>query len=168
LPQALEQIMVLDDAVQQAVARYRTMEHCVVIGRGYNYATAFEIALKIKELTYVLAQPYSSADFLHGPIAVVTEGFPAIVIAPQGRTYEDVRRLIHSLQEKAAEMTIISDQDEVLSYAKTPLRLPVTVEEWLSPIACVVPGQLVACRLAQTKGYDPDHPRGLLKVTQTF
>jgi len=168
LPQALEQIMILDDEIQEGVARYRYMEHCVVIGRGYNYSTAFEIALKIKELTYVLAQPYSSADFLHGPIALVAEGFPAIIVAPQGRTYDDLLRLIHSLQEKAAEMMVISDRDEALASAKTPLRLPVCVEEWLSPVACLVPGQLVACHLARTKGYHPDRPRGLRKVTRTF
>ena len=60
------------------------MRACVVIGRGFNYATAFEMALKIKELTYVMAEPYSSADFLHGPVALIEDAFPTIVIAPSG------------------------------------------------------------------------------------
>jgi len=167
LPEAVEQTLALEDRVQQGVARYRYMEHCVVIGRGYNYATAFEIALKLKELTYVLAEPYSSADFLHGPIALVEGGFPVIVVAPRGRTYDDVYRLARDLHRKEAEMVIISDREEALGLATTPLPLPVSVEEWLSPIVCVLPGQLFAYHLTLVKGYDPDHPRGLRKVTRT-
>lgn len=168
LPEAVQQTLSLDADVRQGIVRYRYMEQCVLIGRGYNYATAFEIALKVKELAYVLAEPYSSADFLHGPIAVVEQGFPAIVVAPQGRTYTDVRRLIHDLHQKAAELVVISDQEDALGLATTPLRLPVSVEEWLSPIVCIVPGQLLAYHLTLCKGYHPDHPRGLRKVTLTL
>jgi glucosamine--fructose-6-phosphate aminotransferase (isomerizing) len=165
LPQAVEQTLALEEHIQRGVERYRYMEHCVVIGRGYNYATAFEIALKLKELTYVLAEPYSSADFLHGPIAIVEEGFPVIVVAPRGRTYDDVCRLARDLRGKAAELVVISDQEEASALATTPLPLPVSVEEWLSPVLCVLPGQLFAYHLTLAKGYDPDHPRGLRKVT---
>ena len=70
--------------------RYRYMEHCVVLGRGFNYSTAFEVALKIKELTRVITAPYSSADFKHGPIATVIQGFPIIVIAPSGKMFDHI------------------------------------------------------------------------------
>ncbi len=70
--------------IARAAERYRYLRVCVVIGRGYNYATAFELALKIKELNYVIAEPYSSADFLHGPVAVIEEAFPTIIVAPSG------------------------------------------------------------------------------------
>ena len=165
LPEAVERTLALEERVQRSVERYRYMEHCVIIGRGYNYATAFEIALKLKELTYVLAEPYSSADFLHGPIAVVEEGFPVIVIAPKGGAYGHVLQLARDLHRKAAELIVISDQEEALALATTPFPLPVSVEEWLSPIPCVLPGQLLAHYLTLAKGYDPDHPRGLRKIT---
>jgi len=167
LPEAVEQTLALEDRIREDVARYRYMEQCVVIGRGYNYATAFEIALKLKELTYVLAEPYSSADFLHGPIALVEGGFPVIIVAPRGCTYDDVYRLARDLHRKDAELVIISEREEALALATTPLPLPVSVEEWLSPVVCIVPGQLFAYHLTLVKGYDPDHPRGLRKVTRT-
>ena len=168
LPSALEETLGLEEVVERSAERYRYADKCVVLGRGYNYATAFEIALKLKELTYILAEPYSPADFAHGPIAVVEEGFPVILVAPTGQVYDDIYQLGETLREKGAELVVISDRDEVLALAKTPLRLPVAVEEWLSPITCVVPGQLLAHYLALAKGYDPDRPRGLRKVTLTI
>jgi len=167
LPTAVERTLALEKRVQRAVERYRYMESCVVIGRGYNYATAYEIALKLKELTYIMAEPYSPADFLHGPIAMVEEGFPAIVVAPDGTIFENVRTFTEELQGRGAELVVVSDRAEVLSLATTPLPLPVSVPEWLSPITSVVPGQLFALYLTLAKGYDPDHPRGLKKVTRT-
>jgi len=167
LPEAVASTLTLEDIVQEGVERYRFMAHCAVIGRGYNYATAFEIALKLKELAYVVAQPYSSADFLHGPIALVAEGFPVLVIAPRGGTYPHVHQLAHDLQASGAELIAISDAEEVLALAKRPLALPAAVPEWLSPVVCVVPGQLFACYLTLARGYDLDRPRGLHKVTVT-
>ena len=75
----------MDAKIAQAVQRYRYMEQSVVLGRGYNYASAFEWALKLKELTYISAEPYSSADFKHGPVATVESGFPVLAIAPKGK-----------------------------------------------------------------------------------
>lgn len=167
LPTAVEKTLALEGRVQRAVERYRYMESCVVIGRGYNYATAYEVALKLKELTYILAEPYSPADFLHGPIAMIEEGFPAIVVAPDGAIFENLRSFTEELQERGAELVVVSDRGEALSLATTPLPLPVSVPEWLSPITSVVPGQLFSLYLTLAKGYDPDHPRGLKKVTKT-
>lgn len=167
LPEVVKRTLALEEAVSAAAERYRYMETCIVIGRGYNYATAFEIALKLKELTYVVAEPYSPADFMHGPIAIVEHGFPAIVVAPSGQVFDNVYNLAEALHRREAELVVISDHDKALALAKTPLRLSVPVEEWLSPIICVVPGQLFAYHLTLAKGYDPDHPRGLHKVTVT-
>jgi len=95
------------------------------------------------------------------------EGFPVILVAPSGQVYDNMHQLGETLRERGAELVVISDRDEVLALAKTPLRLPVAVEEWLSPITSVIPGQLLAYYLALAKGYAPDHPRGLRKVTLT-
>jgi len=161
--QALDQDMLYTGAAE----RYRYMESCVVIGRGYNYATAFELALKIKELTYVLADPYSSADFRHGPVAVVERGFPVIAIVPEGEIAVELLDFLHQLQGREAELIVISSLPEALALAKTRLPLPVGIPEWLSPLVAIVPGQAFALGLTLVKGYDPEHPRGLRKVTLT-
>jgi glucosamine--fructose-6-phosphate aminotransferase (isomerizing) len=138
-----------------------------VLGRGYNYATAFEIALKLKELNYLIAESYSSADFMHGPIAVVGSGFPALVVAPSGTMFGTMHRFSVELKSRGAELLVISDRQSLLEEAVTPLPLPAQVPEWLSPIVAVVPGQLFALYLTLAKGHDPDHPEGLQKVTIT-
>ncbi len=167
VPEMVQQALDLCTTIEQATERYRYMESCVVIGRGYNYATAFEIALKIKELTYVLADPYSSADFQHGPVAVVEHGFPVIAIIPEGEIAGELLDFLRQLREREAELVVISPLDEALALAHTPLPLPAGMPEWLSPLVAVAPGQLFALGLTLAKGFDPEHPRGLRKVTLT-
>jgi len=167
IPSAVELVLGQEALVARGVERYRYMETCVVLGRGYNYATAFEIALKLKELNYLLAEAYSSADFMHGPIAVVGSGFPALVVAPSGKMFSTMRAFSLELKSRGADLLIISDECALLDEAVTPLPLPKDIPEWLSPIVAVVPGQLFALHLTLTKGNDPDQPKGLQKVTIT-
>jgi glucosamine--fructose-6-phosphate aminotransferase (isomerizing) len=167
LPEAVDQTLTLDEATRAAATRWRFADRCVVIGGGYNYATAYEIALKLKELTYMVAEPFSPADFLHGPVAMVERDFPALVVAPSGATLANVRTLAHELRGAGAELLVISDDSNALQLAQTRLSLPQGVPEWLSPLTAVVAGQLFALHLTQAKGLEPDHPRGLQKVTRT-
>jgi glucosamine--fructose-6-phosphate aminotransferase (isomerizing) len=167
VPAAVAAALRAAEGVGALAERYRYAERLAVIGRGFNYATAFELALKLKELAYVTAEPASSADFRHGPIAVIQEGFPALLVAPRGRTTRDMLALAGELAARRAETLIISDHPGLLRRAHTPLRLPVGVAEWLSPIPAVVPGQLFARHLAGAKGCPVDRPRGLRKETIT-
>jgi len=167
VPEAVEKALALEKAIAQRAERYRFMTSCAVVGRGFNYATAFEVALKVKELTYVSAQPYSSADFMHGPVAIVGRDYPVIAIAPSGRVYDDLAALVAELKRREAELVIISDREDLARQAQVPLILPAALPEWLSPITAVIPGQLLAYHLALTKGLDPEQPRGLRKVTET-
>jgi glucosamine--fructose-6-phosphate aminotransferase (isomerizing) len=140
----------------------------VVLGRGFNYATAFEWALKMKELTYVIAEPYSSADFQHGPIAMVEGGFPVLAVAPNGKVRESMQAMLTRLRkEKDAELVVISDHSEVLSLAQSPIPLPPQIPEWLTPLVSILPAQLFACHLTEVKGYDTEKPRSITKVTET-
>ncbi len=167
IPEIVAATLTMEPEIGQIAQRYRYMRDCVVIGRGYNYATAFELALKLKELTYTIAEPYSSADFLHGPLALIEHGFPAIVVAPSGVILPEIQEFIRTLKEREAEVVAISDEPETLALARIPLALPRPVPEWLSPITAIIPGQLLAMHLAYVRDYDPDHPRGLRKITQT-
>lgn len=167
VPDWVAHTLALSANVPALTERYRYMPYCVTLGRSYNYATAFELALKLKELTYVTATPYSSADFRHGPIALMEEGFPVLAVAPSGRVFEDMLTMIRDLRERQAELIVIGDDSAALDMAHTALPIPVDIPEWLSPIASVVPGQLFAMGLGLAKGYDVDHPRTLHKVTST-
>jgi len=167
IPQAVAGTLSMERGIGQMAQRYRYMRDCVVIGRGYNYATAFELALKLKELTYTIAEPYSSADFMHGPLALIEHGFPALVIAPTGVMLPEIQEFIKTLNQREAEVIVVSDETATLDLARIPLALPHSVPEWLSPVTAIVPGQLFAMHLAHVRDYDPDHPRGLRKVTQT-
>lgn len=167
MPDVVQQTLGLSGAIGQIVERYRYMGECVVLGRGYNYATAFELALKLKELTYTIAEPYSSADFMHGPLALIEHGFPAIVVAPSGVVLPEMQAFIETLRQREAEIIAVSDDEATLATARVPLPLPGNVPEWLSPLPAIVPGQLFAMHLAKVRDYDPDHPRGLRKVTET-
>lgn len=167
VPDAMRAVLREADAVVGDAAHFRDMERSVVIGRGFNYATAFEVALKLKELTYTIVEPYSSADFLHGPLAMVEEGFPVLVIAPSGRLLDEMRQLMGTLRERGADVACLSDTDEALDLAQVRFRVPAVVPEWLSPLTHIVPGQLLAMGLAQARGHDVDAPRGIRKVTRT-
>ncbi len=167
VPPLMERALELEPRLQEAADRYRAAEHGVVLGRGYNYGTAFEIALKLKETCYLAAEPYSPADFLHGPVALVESGFPAIVVAPSGATAPSLTRFAEDLKGRGASLLMISDLAEALRLADVPLQLPMLTAEWVSPLVTVIPGQLFSLHLAQARGLDPDRPRGLQKVTVT-
>ncbi len=168
VPALVQRALDLDLVIERAAERYRYMEQCVVLGRGYNYATAFEWSLKMKELAYIIAAPYSSADFQHGPVAVVSQGFPVLAVVPDGAVFDDMSALLHNLvTTQGVELLAISNRDEVLSLAHTAFRLPSNMPEWLSPLVTIVPGQLFSYYLTRAKGYDTEAPRGLRKVTLT-
>jgi glucosamine--fructose-6-phosphate aminotransferase (isomerizing) len=167
VPGFVAEVLASAPLILQAAERYRYMDACVVASRGYNYSTAFEITLKLKELAYVLAEPYSLADFRHGPMAVVERDFPVISLVPEGVMAPGLLEFLRQLRERQAEIMVISAMDEALAMAQTPLALPRGLPEWLSPLVAVIPGQLFALGLTLAKGLDPDHPRGLRKVTLT-
>lgn len=167
VPDYVAQVVANAESIVKAAERYRYVDACVVISRGYNYGTAFEVALKLKELTYIIAEPYSSADFRHGPIAMVERGFPVMVIIPDGYVEPELSALITLLDERGAELIVIAANPGLLALAQTPLALPPHIPEWVSPVVAVVPGQLFALGLTLAKRLDPDQPRGLFKVTLT-
>jgi glutamine---fructose-6-phosphate transaminase (isomerizing) len=145
-----------------ALERHAAARHVISVGRGFNYSTAFEIALKVRELTATVAEGFSPADLMHGPIAAVAPGTPAVVVAPSGRVAPTVLETADTLRERGIEPILIADRDDA------HLRLPDGVPEWLSPIVAVVPGQVLALRFAETGDHPVDAPPGLTKVTETL
>ncbi len=168
IPEHVSQTLGLHSSMGCIAERYRYAQSGVIIGRGYNYSTAFELSLKLKEMTYTVVEPYSSADFLHGPLALVAPGFPVITIAPSGQMLAEMKSFMATVKARGAELIVISDDTEALALGRVALALPAGVPEWLSPICAIVPGQLLAMHLSHTRDLDPDQPRALLKVTETL
>jgi glutamine---fructose-6-phosphate transaminase (isomerizing) len=168
VPRWMKSVLKQNTFVENAAQRYRYIDQTVVLGRGFNYSTAFEWALKLKELTYIIAEPYSSADFAHGPIAMVESGYPVFAVAPKGKVFNSMLAMLKRLRSDiAAELVVISNDKRALSLAQVPLTIPSDVPEWLSPLVCILPAQLFAYHLTQAKGFDTERPRSIRKVTET-
>jgi glucosamine--fructose-6-phosphate aminotransferase (isomerizing) len=170
LPELASRSLKLEPQVAEIAGRYRFMQHAVVVGRGLNYANAFEFALKMMETCYVIAERFSSADLLHGPIAMVDPHFPAFVFAPSGVTWNPISQLLARLDGTTHESLIITDKSnkEAWSSSRRAIRIPVAIPELFTPIPYIIPGQLFAGYLAAEKSLNPDQPRSLSKVTQTL
>ena len=166
LPRRASETLERSDAIADWAADYRDVERLTALGRGYNFATACEIGLKIKELCYIGSEAYSEAEFQHGPIAVLREGYPVILVAPAGKTLAGMRAMAASLAEKGARRLVISDDADLLRQATVAMTLP-RLPAWLSPVISVMPGQVFALHQAMARGLDVDRPRGLSKVTIT-
>lgn len=168
VPASIEAALSLEPAVEAAADTYKHMQQCAVLGRGYNYATAYEIALKLKETCLLSAEPHSPADFQHGPVALVEPGFPVVMVVPSGRAFQNLFDFAGELRERGADIFMISDRRPALDLSTIPFELSSLPAEWISPMVAVVPGQLLALYLALSRGLNPDHPPGLHKVTSTL
>lgn len=168
VPGWMEEMLGLEEEINRQAEYYAAMDKCVVLGRGFNYATVYEWSLKMKELAGVMAEPYSSADFLHGPIAMVKRDFPVFTVVPDGKAYPPLFELLTILHtDRQVGIFSVTDREEVIRISRDCVRLPAGIPEWLTPIVSIVPAQLFCYHLTRHKGLEPDNPAGLTKVTKT-
>jgi glucosamine--fructose-6-phosphate aminotransferase (isomerizing) len=177
LPGWTESALRLEPRVAEVSERYRFIDNAAVVGRGLNYANAFEFSLKLMETCYVVAERFSPADFLHGPIAMVERAFPLFLFAPPGVTWPSMKQMLERLAPLNAEILLITDSrnKEALGLNARALSPPAKLgvrgagpADLYTPIPYIVPAQLFAASLAELKGIDPDRPRTLSKVTRTM
>ncbi len=168
IPDLAANALELDAVVEQLVQRYVFMENCVVVGRGVNYGNSYELALKLMETCYVVAERFSSADFFHGPLAIVERRFPVVLFGPAGVTKKSSIDLLTRLKELHADSLSITNDIEIARNSSRSLILPIGDDEFLTPIPFIIPAQLFAAHLSVAKGLDPDEPRSLTKVTKTM
>jgi glucosamine--fructose-6-phosphate aminotransferase (isomerizing) len=155
----------LEDAA--LVDGYGGAEGGIVVARGMTYGTAFEVALKIRELSGAAFEPFSAADLLHGPIAALGSEQLVVLLAPSGPALPSLRAAVPKLRERGAPIVAVSDDHVLLAEADTGFPLVPRTPDWLTPLVTVVPGQVIALRLATLRGGDVDHPHGLTKITLT-
>jgi glucosamine--fructose-6-phosphate aminotransferase (isomerizing) len=177
VPDWAEAALKLESRIRELSGRYAFMKHAVVVGRGLNYSNTYEFALKLMETSYVIAERFSSADFLHGPIAMVEASFPVFLFAPGGVTWPALREMLDKLSELKADTLVITDaaNREAADRARRSVVIPVKLapkgaqpEELFTPIPYIIPAQTFAACLAAEKSLDPDRPRTLQKVTRTL
>jgi glucosamine--fructose-6-phosphate aminotransferase (isomerizing) len=168
IPDFAQRALRHDAAVKNLVERYVFMENCVVVGRGMNYGNTYELALKLMETCYVVAERFSSADFFHGPLAIVERRFPIILFGAAGATKAGTTQLLNRLREVGADVLSITNDAEIAGLSSRSIKMPAEIKEILSPIPFVIPAQLFAAHLATAKGLNPDQPRFLSKVTRTL
>ncbi len=168
IPETLARVLALEPDVAAMSTEQAAANRLLVLARGYEYATAREWALKIKELAHVFADPYSAADFQHGPLALVEPGVPVLSIVRPGPTLTGLIDLLVALRDDHdAALAVASDVEDALALARWPFRLPAGTPEWLGPIVSIVVGQLHALHLTTARGLDPDAPRSITKITLT-
>ena len=157
-----------DAAAARIAAEQAALPRAFVLGRSYSYATAREWALKLKELTYLPADPYSTADFMHGPLALVSRDDVVLAASTAGEGAADVRHTVDRLvRDHGVRVLLLSDDASASGAATWALRAPSGLPDWLAPIPAIVPAQLHAFHLARARGLDPDAPRSISKVTLT-
>lgn len=166
IPHLVEDALSLESKAKAAAESLGGAEHAAVLGRGFNLATAFEWALKMQELSYVVAQPFSTADFLHGPVAVVDSGYPVLAVVADGPTVDDIGGALDRSRQRGAPTVVITNSEAVPDGGGHVLRFDAS-DEWLTPLPAIAVAQMFTYWLTISQGNDPDSPRGLSKVTKT-
>ena len=193
IPDLVKAALKSEEQIARIAERYVHARDFIVLGRVFQYSTARETALKLEETCYIVSTPFSTADFKHGPAALVDRGLPVLVFASAGPTFSDSLELLKWLGERGADCLVVTEDDRLrdLATRSIQLKLPdlatrsaskmegtesgkvpvkdaqASSAELLAPIAYIIPGQLFAQYLALYKGLDPDQPRGLTKITRT-
>lgn len=165
LPELAREVLA---AEWRGTERYRYAEYLVVTSRGYNLATAQEAALKLMETSYVVAHAFSAADLRHGPMAMIGRDFPVVAIVPPCKARPGMKEMVENLAERGAEVVVIGDDAELTSRAPASFLVPLSCPEELSPVLYAIPPQMLSHDLSLLKRLDPDAPRGLSKVTETW
>ncbi|MGH3494872.1 MAG: SIS domain-containing protein [Sciscionella sp.] len=166
LPDLAEELISAAAApVAAAAPRYRFAEQMLTTARGYAYSTAREAALKLMETCYLSAQAFSGADLLHGPLALVDRGMPVIAVVQRGKTQRAIEEVLEKLIAGGGDLLVVGDAGLIPAAAHLPLP---TVAEELTPILEIMPLQWLARDQAVARGGNPDAPRGLKKVTETW
>jgi len=161
------------EPVRALARRFMASERLVVTGRGYSYPTAREAALKLMETSYVSAQAFSGADLMHGPMAMLQRDSAVIAIVPEGVAGLAIAPVVDRLAELGTNLAIVGggaspENRDGAQGSVVRLMLPAGLPEELSPVVEIIPLQMLAHELAVVRGFDPDTPRGLHKVTQTW
>ncbi|MEM1072475.1 MAG: glutamine--fructose-6-phosphate transaminase (isomerizing) [Planctomycetota bacterium] len=164
VPDKIDRVLAQADTIRKVTEKYVEQENWLFLGRGYNYPTALEGALKLKEISYIHAEGMPAAEMKHGPIALITDGMPAVFIANRCAQYSKVLANIEEVRSRGGHVIAVATEGdtEITRLAEDVLFVP-DIAEPLSPLLTVIPLQLMAYYAAVARGHDVDKPRNLAK-----
>jgi len=164
LPEAIRRTLGTHDRVRRIAAKYAGVENVLYLGRQYLYPVALEGALKLKEISYIHAEGYPAAEMKHGPIALVDENTPSVFLVPRGNVFDKVMSNMQEIKARRGPVIAVASEGdrEVAAVADDVIPVP-DVPEYLQPIICAIPLQLLAYEIALLRGCDVDKPRNLAK-----
>ncbi len=163
----IENILLRKNEIFKIATSLKEMKECFTLSRGYNYSIACESALKMQECAYVKAKVFSTADFQHGPIAMVDEGCHCFLYANEEKFLTEYKEIVAKLRDYGAYIIIVSDDSNLLKQADIAIEIPTQETQYLVPFYTTAIIQLLACGLSLAKGLNPDVPRNLKKITLT-
>jgi glucosamine--fructose-6-phosphate aminotransferase (isomerizing) len=160
----VEKILESNESIKEIAQKYHKHDNFLYLGRGPNYPLAMEGALKLKEISYVHAEGYPAAEMKHGPIALIDENMPVVIICPKDAAYQKIIGNINEVKARQGKIIAITSEgsDEVIKMADHVISIPRTLE-FLYPILAVIPLQLMAYHIAVMRGCHVDQPRNLAK-----
>ena len=164
LPAQLEAVLAQEDAIREVAEAYAEAQNFLYLGRGFNFPVALEGALKLKEISYIHAEGYPAAEMKHGPIALIDEDMPVVVIAPTDSVYSKIVSNVEEVKTRGGRLIGVTSEgnEELTSKVDHLVTVPKTVE-MLQPILTSLPLQLLAYHIAVIRGCDVDQPRNLAK-----
>jgi glucosamine--fructose-6-phosphate aminotransferase (isomerizing) len=164
VPDKVQQTLQLNDEARRLAHKYLHEQNFLYLGRQYNFPSALEGALKLKEISYIHAEGYPAAEMKHGPIALVDEHTPSVFIVPQGFVYDKVLANMEEIKARGGPViAIVEEGDTQAAKLADDVIFTPSVEEFLQPIVSIVPLQLLAYHMAVLRGCDVDKPRNLAK-----
>jgi len=166
VPDAAQAMVERRGEVADLAARYRFASRVVLTGRGYSYPTAREAAIKLMETSYLAAHAFSGADLMHGPMAMIDPQYPVVAVVPAGIGQRAMVPVLSRLQASGADVLLMGTEDA--GTGCTYFRLPPGLDEQVHPPVDIIALQWLSLEIALARGLDPDAPRGLAKVTQTW
>lgn len=167
LPAAASRLVARRPEVADLAQLYRFASRMVLTGRGYAYPTAREAAIKLMETGYLAANAFSGADLLHGPLAMIDPEYPVVAVVPDGVGARAMKPVLQRVRERGADLLVVGGAESVPAGTRA-FRLPDGLDEEVHPIIDILPMQWLALEVAVARGLDPDSPRGLSKVTETW
>jgi glutamine---fructose-6-phosphate transaminase (isomerizing) len=164
VPAQMERVLDLDDRIAALAEQFVDKEHTLFLGRGEQYPIAMEGALKLKEISYIHAEAYPAGELKHGPLALIDEEMPVVVVAPNNALLEKLKSNLKEVRARGGQLYVFADFAVPLEEESgvTVIRLPET-DDLIDPLVFTVPLQLLAYHVAVLKGTDVDQPRNLAK-----
>ena len=165
VPEFIEEALEHENLVMELSKRYNYARDFFYLGRGYSYPTALEGALKLKEITYIHGEGYAAGELKHGPLALIDEGIPVVVVIPPGDNYRKTMSNMEEVKSRGANVLAIGAEDDQSLKSKADAVIPINseVKEIIAPLVYIVPLQLIAYYITLEKGHDPDKPKNLAK-----